>query len=462
MGNTLVNKILGVNRLDFSCPSSINIPDVNEFIKSVQGIWFEVGTTKNLKNPNCQGKVWMFHGSESSSKSRLKTTTFCLNANEKPIFVDGIVEIIDPKDARLIFTFPKFDGIIYTVFRRYGDRFCISEYDEKHMFLISDDGDKRMLLVRDPKESYPELLSLLDATNVSLYGSLLKVDWKTMKQVDERKAIYRSSLIKNPEIPTKIVPGWNPKIALFCAQMILNFELGLKKLETLQFPEQLIHEGFLKYSTAGQQIPELVWILRDPETKTVYLLIRGTHGKREWLQNLKYSQIMAAELQPILQKLQCEKGTKVHKGFLQIIISLRKQLETKIEVLTKSNAIDNIVITGHSLGGGLTPILAVLLAEFVDSSKLHGYTFGSPRVGNSLFAKCIDGTFPNRFFRVANAQDPITKLPEKITGAVGNSDKYCFEHAGIEIPFDFDYGSIYANHTLPVYIDFCISQLNKI
>lgn len=84
---------------------------------------------------------------------------------------------------------------------------------------------------------------------------------------------------------------------------------------------------------------------------------------REWIQNIKYSQTGLEGIQ-ILTPVPCDENAKAHKGFLQIVSSLRKQLETMASGPFKEITIDKVVISGHSLGGGLTPLLALMLTNF--------------------------------------------------------------------------------------------------
>src|SRR5581483_2631925 len=58
-------------------------------------------------------------------------------------------------------------------------------------------------------------------------------------------------------------------------------------------------------------------------------------------------------------------------------------------------AVASLMVTGHSLGGGLAPVLAAWLAwRFGDASRLKVYTFAAPSPGNAAFA-----AYFNRLFR---------------------------------------------------------------
>lgn len=72
--------------------------------------------------------------------------------------------------------------------------------------------------------------------------------------------------------------------------------------------------------------------------------------------------------------------------------------------------------TGHSLGAALATIAA---ARYAAVNPVQGlYTFGSPRVGNAVFA----ATMPGNVYRVVNNNDIVTRLPPEIAGYVHVGD----------------------------------------
>lgn len=87
----------------------------------------------------------------------------------------------------------------------------------------------------------------------------------------------------------------------------------------------------------------------------------------------------------------------VHNGFLKAFHSIWSAIEPELLKLSCP-----VFYTGHSLGGAL----ATLAASRRQPKAL--YTFGSPRVGNSAFAKSLANV---PICRVVNGQDAVTHLP---------------------------------------------------
>ncbi|EPS63658.1 hypothetical protein M569_11126, partial [Genlisea aurea] len=110
------------------------------------------------------------------------------------------------------------------------------------------------------------------------------------------------------------------------------------------------------------------------------------------------------------------RGTEqVHGGFLNAYDSVRTRLMTLIrQAIDQHREKWHVYVTGHSLGGAL----ATLHAFELSSSQLAKqgaisvtmYNFGSPRVGNRIFAQAYNEKVKNSW-RVVNHRDIIPTVP---------------------------------------------------
>ena len=82
--------------------------------------------------------------------------------------------------------------------------------------------------------------------------------------------------------------------------------------------------------------------------------------------------------------------------------------------------------TGHSLGGALAHLSAVVLAH--DGIDVELITFGAPKVGNQMFARLSDELVPYHF-RLVNHKEFAPQVPFWFMG---------YEHAGTEVYFEHD------------------------
>ena len=101
----------------------------------------------------------------------------------------------------------------------------------------------------------------------------------------------------------------------------------------------------------------------------------------------------------------------------------------------------SLVLAGYSLGGGVSVLLASMLArEGVDVRGV--YTFGAPRVGDARFAAWYAAHgLDARTWAYATPRDPVPSLPPRWS-AVGRR---------IVVPCDPELGPI-AQHDLRVYL----------
>ena len=115
------------------------------------------------------------------------------------------------------------------------------------------------------------------------------------------------------------------------------------------------------------------------------LVYRGTSKLQDWLANLNAPAVRW-----------WGKGM-VHKGFMEAFVKIWEQVAPML-----SDVSVPLFYAGHSLGGALATLTASLRAP-------HAlYTFGSPRVGNRVFAQSLQHVNTHR---LVNGLDVIPTLP---------------------------------------------------
>ena len=110
---------------------------------------------------------------------------------------------------------------------------------------------------------------------------------------------------------------------------------------------------------------------------------------------------------------------RVHSGFQDAYESVRKGLISHmIKLRTNYDGMwrhFEVEITGHSLGGALSTLLAVEL-EALGFRIARVTTFGSPRVGDWRFADYYDEKLGDRTHRFTHAHDAVPSLPPRLLG----------------------------------------------
>eukprot|EP00033_Pygsuia_biforma_P000335 GCRY01000408.1.p1 GENE.GCRY01000408.1~~GCRY01000408.1.p1 ORF type:complete len:285 (-),score=29.54 GCRY01000408.1:426-1280(-) len=113
-------------------------------------------------------------------------------------------------------------------------------------------------------------------------------------------------------------------------------------------------------------------------------------------------------------------GARVHKGFYKAYSLLKDSVLTHIDHLMTIHPDYELLLSGHSLGGAQTYLLATdLVARNV---SFNIYTFGCPRIGNDEFSEYFSQLIPH--YRVTYDSDPVPLLPPSHFGFHHSSTEY--------------------------------------
>jgi hypothetical protein len=133
---------------------------------------------------------------------------------------------------------------------------------------------------------------------------------------------------------------------------------------------------------------------------------------------------MQSALSPVALCTDC----LAHTGFWSNFKALRFGIHSMVSILgaslagsSNANVGVKLVITGHSMGGSLATFASIFLTErvlamYAGSDLVAGlYTFGTPRVGNSILLHNIRRSALVHY-QVALSRDPIPHFPPRFFG----------------------------------------------
>jgi len=89
-----------------------------------------------------------------------------------------------------------------------------------------------------------------------------------------------------------------------------------------------------------------------------------------------------------------------------------------------------LIITGHSLGGGLATLAAARLAD-VDRHPAGVYVYGCPRTGLTGFRDGYDAGLRDVTFRIINHIDIVTRVPLLVQGYRAPGQRMYFDRNGV-------------------------------
>ena len=84
---------------------------------------------------------------------------------------------------------------------------------------------------------------------------------------------------------------------------------------------------------------------------------------------------------------------RVDSGFMEQYSALKTPALTFVKESLAKIKIDEIIVTGHSLGGAVAAMLGVLLSEEVPDVLTRVVTFGSPTPGDVNFQRLFNSRY---------------------------------------------------------------------
>lgn len=139
-------------------------------------------------------------------------------------------------------------------------------------------------------------------------------------------------------------------------------------------------------------------LLVDHARQELVLAFRGTSNQRNKIEDAK------------VFKKEFFVG-KVHTGFRNCASEQMDAYQHALQKLLKEFPSYTLVLTGHSLGGAIAVLAAVMVHTQwqVDPRRMHVVTYGQPRVGDLAFVTWVNAQ-PWKTTRVVNENDRVPHL----------------------------------------------------
>lgn len=162
-------------------------------------------------------------------------------------------------------------------------------------------------------------------------------------------------------------------------------------------------------------------VLRSQKEPYTYIFaFRGTDTWRDLCDDCGFKLV---EFSPYAYDVAIPHGVRVEYGFSHIytdafgeIPTMQDQLFALVhKYLASSKPIDQLYVTGHSLGCTLATLFALDLALLIPEIPVFNYNYASPRVGNQAFVDFYQQQqLAKRTIRFQNVYDKIPHTPLEI------------------------------------------------
>lgn len=176
-------------------------------------------------------------------------------------------------------------------------------------------------------------------------------------------------------------------------------EKGMRELSDLP-PMEI----FQDYPDGHKQRVEGAMVIYQ---NTLYVLFMATNTTWDWITNVLYFQ------KRIPYNNVRNRSVRVHSGYMKRYTL--NSIRTRILLYVASHPeIQQVVVTGYSMGGGLAPICAVDLAYNFPEKQVQCLAMAGPRVGNRAFVQSVNDLTES--LHISYGDDIVVRLPPKIFG----------------------------------------------
>ena len=140
------------------------------------------------------------------------------------------------------------------------------------------------------------------------------------------------------------------------------------------------------------------YVATDNARREVVVAVRGSTNVRNFITDVFFSK----------QDCNFASGCKIHTGFGAAWDEISGRIKAAVRKAIQDNPDYRVVATGYSLGAAVATLAAAYLRD--EGLPVDLYTYGSPRVGNDVFADYVSNQ-PGNNSRVTHQDDPIPRVP---------------------------------------------------
>ncbi len=198
------------------------------------------------------------------------------------------------------------------------------------------------------------------------------------------------------------------EIANRCSKSQKNMQSCLEEEKRVKEIDNLIENKVYKLDFESDA--ECLTFSQKNKPNIFHIIFIGTNSKEDWYSDIDF----------IPMEINDYTDFKIHRGMYYQFMNLYPYLKNKIEEFfnTSKYLEHEIIISGHSLGGGLAIIAAVYFYHWMieikkSFVKFKIITIGAPRVLNKKLADWYNKHLSENTFRVINHFDCIPNLPLK-------------------------------------------------
>lgn len=180
----------------------------------------------------------------------------------------------------------------------------------------------------------------------------------------------------------------------------MNFKTASKMAEAV-YSKDLNKFNKLGYEKCYDVVSDNDYAVVAVNAIEICVVFRGSDDMKDWFDNLDFM----SDKDHFFKR--------AHGGFMKSYESIELDLMKIVNSLIDDNPGLDIKVIGHSKGGAMAELCAMVIADH--SHEVSLFTFGSPRVGKKSYKKKFK-KLNIKYYRFVNGKDPVPRIPRKYMG----------------------------------------------
>ncbi|KAH8091740.1 alpha/beta-hydrolase [Cristinia sonorae] len=227
------------------------------------------------------------------------------------------------------------------------------------------------------------------------------------------KSSAAPSVVSANTVNSLIRPAFHSRASYCSANNILTLSCGA--------PCDAIKDVKVIFAGGDDGVIPGFYVASDPALQAIVVAHQGTDPTK-LMSIANDAQILHVNMNPQFFPTAAN-GVEVHDGFHKTQGRTAQQILGIVQSALKDTGFTKVLTTGHSLGGAIALLDALMFKMKLPNVDVQSVTFGMPRVGNQEFANMVDSMLPG-FTRVTNQNDIVPIVPpraldyEQVSGEV--------------------------------------------
>ncbi|EGF82532.1 hypothetical protein BATDEDRAFT_86691 [Batrachochytrium dendrobatidis JAM81] len=246
-------------------------------------------------------------------------------------------------------------------------------------------------------------------------------------QIAQKTSLLESKMSScqvSTELSNQLSKYMNYAAGIYCDSVLLHKAWVCEKYCGGDTAGTVVHHIF------GDGVSAVGFIGVQESSETIIVAFRGTDDMNDWKANIRMvpratfwlNHMVGTKSRrrfPKFHRSVPPPKSRTHSGFHKEYNKVRNAVLLVMDAVKLLHPNFKVVFTGHSLGGALSTMAALDYYDKYGGGAIRNaylYTYGSPKVGNKVFADWFSSLPFGGIYRLAHVSDIVPHLPPSFFG----------------------------------------------